>query len=335
MDGLEHGATDSGIAPRADFSTCAHPLGPCPTVLDAVLQADRSLYPDPSYLALRTRLAGFHDVRPDRVVVGAGASELVQRLVRAAPGDVLGWSPTFVEYHRAALQEGRRYLSAATESDWLSLVPSGGTAFLCQPNNPDGRVHAASFLEEASSRCRERGCLLVLDLAYREFLQEAPPVPAGAQLLWAPNKVVGLVGVRAGYLVASDRDVAHRLSRIGASWILSTEGVAFLEACRLPEASDWIRSRSVELESLATRMRGILQEAGWSRIPGSTHFSAHRPPGSGAGPVREAADWVRGLRDLGVRTRDLSNTGLPGWIRFSARPTPELDLLRDALLARR
>ena len=210
MDSFEHGATDSGPEPDADFSGCAHPLGPCPSVLEAVLGADRTRYPDPSYAELRERLGVFHGVGAERIVPGAGASELILRVVRSVSGAVLSWSPSFVEYHRAAHVCGRLFLSASDRESWLSLVPEGGAAFLCQPNNPDGTVHGADFLESARSACAKRGCRLVLDLAYADFCLP-PAFPGGAELLFAPNKTFGLVGVRSAYLVASDTAWGARL----------------------------------------------------------------------------------------------------------------------------
>jgi histidinol-phosphate aminotransferase len=323
MEGLEHGATDSGPEPLADFSTCAHPLGPCPHVLSAVLGADRTRYPDPSYVALRGNLAAFHGVDPARVVPGAGASELIQRVVRSRPGDVLAWEPTFVEYRRAALQEGRAYRSTGRAEEWLDLVPERGSAFLCQPNNPDGFLHDDAFLAEAARRCERRGCALVLDLAYAEFRDPAGSLPEGAHLLHAPNKVAGLVGIRAGYLVAPDRSEASGLVDLEASWIVSVEGVAFLRACRETPAIRWVEERSAELERLSDRMRRILSEAGWESARGAAHFGAFQPPG----PPPEGEEWGTFLRTRGIRARDLRNVGMPGRLRFSARPSRELDLL--------
>ncbi|MHB8817154.1 MAG: pyridoxal phosphate-dependent aminotransferase, partial [Steroidobacteraceae bacterium] len=97
-----HGSTDSQPEPRYDFSSNANALGPCPPVLAAVRAADVSRYPDPLYTRLRGRLAQWHGIKPDRIVVGAGASELIVRLVRHFDRTVLQLAPTFSEYGRGA-----------------------------------------------------------------------------------------------------------------------------------------------------------------------------------------------------------------------------------------
>src|SRR5258706_3577874 len=82
MGPLAHGGPDDGPPISADFSTNAHPCGPNPFVLAAVRAARIETYPDPAYRRLRETLALFHGVAPERVVVGASASELVWRITR-------------------------------------------------------------------------------------------------------------------------------------------------------------------------------------------------------------------------------------------------------------
>src|SRR6202041_2740428 len=93
-----HGGTDSLPEPRFDFSSNANPLGPCPSVLAAVRNADVTRYPDPEYPHLRAALADFHRTAPERIVVGAGASELNRRLISRINGTVQQLGPTFSEY---------------------------------------------------------------------------------------------------------------------------------------------------------------------------------------------------------------------------------------------
>jgi len=71
MADFDHGATDSGPDPIADFSSCSHPFGPCPVVLETVRNVDPTHYPDPAFHGLRKHLGEFHAVDPDRIVPGA------------------------------------------------------------------------------------------------------------------------------------------------------------------------------------------------------------------------------------------------------------------------
>lgn len=332
MTDFDHGATDSGPDPFADFSTCAHPFGPCPSVLEAVRDADRVRYPDPSYLDLRGALGAFHCADTDRIVTGTGASELVLRMVRCVAGDVLAWNPTFVEYRRAAHACRRGFHSASDTSIWLSSVPRDGIAFLCQPNNPDGKVHGTSFLDEAVRTCRARNTRLVLDLAYADFCHDLPVPPPGCDLLYAPNKKFGLTGIRAGYAVCADTTFAATLREQAASWAVGSDGVAFLGASVEPGSEAWFQANLPAVREAAAKLRVALSARGWSLSDSAAHFFAARPPFDGIASDPELSFlWTRRLRERGIRVRDLTNTGLPGWLRFSARPEPELDLLVSAL----
>src|ERR1700678_2756393 len=114
-----HGGTDSLPDPRYDFSTNANPLGPCPAVLARVRNADVTRYPDPLYTRLREVLAAFHQISPERIVVGAGASELILRLIRCIDGPVQQLAPTFSEYGLGARLAGRRLMSARSPAAFL------------------------------------------------------------------------------------------------------------------------------------------------------------------------------------------------------------------------
>ena len=70
----DHGGPDALGVPRWDFSTNANACGPCPMALAALQQADARHYPDPAYTHLRERLAAFHGVARQRMVLAASAS---------------------------------------------------------------------------------------------------------------------------------------------------------------------------------------------------------------------------------------------------------------------
>ena len=196
-----HGGTDAGPDPLWDFSTNANALGPCPTVLHAVQAADLTRYPDPLYTALREALAAHHATDPARIAVGAGASELILRLVRALPGPVLVPAPGFAEYARCARIEGRAVIEAHSPDEFLHRQHEAGLGFVCWPNNPTGEVWPAAFLRRAAAAGR-----VVVDLAYAPLCPDGViDAPAAAlrllraqQGLWTYRGARGLCGGAAG-----------------------------------------------------------------------------------------------------------------------------------------
>lgn len=323
-----HGATDSGPEPDLDFSSNAHPLGPCPAVLDGLRRHDPTRYPDPSFLSLRRQIAAVHDVDPDRIVVGSGAAELIHRIVRAFGGTVASQRPGFGEYAHAAACAGVRHADFPSSEFPTTWVPdrAPSTVFLCLPNNPDGSCPTSADLARIAATCAGTGAHLVLDLAYLPFLEAPPTLPATAIQLHAPNKAMGLVGVRAGYAVMPDTAAGVRLSALAPSWVLGTEAVAFLEACVSHEARSWLRETTPRARELRCALASMLRDRGLEVVESpATHLIA-RPQESPGIP-----DFAKALRRSGVRVRDTTSMGLPGWIRLGARPTDETEALSTVL----
>lgn len=301
-----HGGPDGQAEPLYDFSTNANAFGPNPVLLARIRQADLSRYPDPLYTRLRERLAAHHQVAPEGVAVGAGASELIFRLVLHFKGPVLLLPPTFGEYARAALVHGVPLLLARDGEEFLELLPKAALAFLALPNNPTGEVYPWAF--EAALRAERHGVLLVFDLAYYPLLESPFPLPKGLHL-HAPNKAHGLTGVRAGYLLAPFDLTPFQQKAF--SWPLSPYGVAFLEGTLAQEAQAWLERTKPLLHAQRRRLAEGLRGLGLEVWESPANFLLVR--------VGESSRVAQALRARGIRVRDAASFGLRGWLRLSAQ----------------
>ena len=313
-----HGGTDSARPPRFDFSTNANALGPAPALLDLLRAVDPTGYPDPSYIDVRDGLAAWHDRDAGEVVVGAGACELIHRAVRTAGGPVVVWEPTFGEYRYATEVAGASLRSAHDAATFERMLAGAALAFLCVPNSPDGRIDDVQRMATAASAA---GCRLVLDLAYYPLSQRRPPLPPDAWQLWAPNKVHGLTGVRAAYLLAPAADAA-RLAR-APSWVVSAHGAAFLAALPGVAAQQWVASTRETLWRWRDRLAARLEAAGVPVTAGPANFVL--------ASVGDATTTTVRLRRAGIRVRDATSFGLPDALRLSAQPPDAQDALLAAL----
>jgi histidinol-phosphate aminotransferase len=317
-----HGGTDSSPEPRYDFSSNANALGPCPWVLAAVRSADVTRYPDPLYRELRERLAAYHRTPPDRIVVGAGASELILRVIRRIDGAVQQLAPTFSEYARGARLERRRLISARTPAAFTRAQRNyPGIGFVCWPNNPTGELWPLDFVRTASAAGP-----VVVDMAYqplcdREHRAAIEGATAGAYRLYSPNKAFGLTGVRGAYLITPRVD--RRLANLAPSWVVGRDAAAFLQAACEPRALEWLAQSLPELKRWRGRLAFSLKQLGLAvRESPATFLLAN---------VGDAVRIARHLRDRGVRVRDCSSFGLPQWIRLSAQPPSAQRALLAAL----
>jgi len=313
---IEHGGPDALGAPRWDFSTNANACGPAPHVLAALREADASRYPDPASTALRAALAEFHDVRPERIVVAASASEFIGRLTAAvrlqsAHASVFAPTPGYADYARAADTWGLRRAPMAGDA---SLV------WFTEPASPTGGTARCPTVRE--------GAVLVVDEAYAALRLEgeAPVRPPFAWRLVSPNKALGLTGVRGAYAIAPEGadTLLRSLDRLCPSWPLGVHGEVMLRAWTEAATQRWIvDSRSTLLAWKAAQL-ALGEALGWVQEPSVTPFYVARWPG------RDVADVLARLRERGIKLRDTTSLGLPGAVRVGVRPPDAQGALRDA-----
>lgn len=313
-----HGGPDGQGAVRWDFSVNSHPAGPCPLALAAVQQADPTQYPDPAYTALRLALAAFHGVAPQRVLLAASGSEAIARLSArvAQRGGRSAWWPghAYGDYAHHAQAWG------------LLAVPEPAQAALCwlaEPSSPLGQA------EPLAERVAQLGQTVVLDRAYEPLrLSGAPSLPPAlldrVWQLWTPNKALGLVGVRGAYAIAplgAEAEV-QALERLAPSWPLGAHAVAMLAAWVRPDTQQWLARSLPTLRAWKAEQMHWMTQTGWTCQPSDTPFFCAHPPR----PLDAAA-----LRARGLRLRDATSFGLPGWWRLRVMAPEAQAALRQAI----
>jgi histidinol-phosphate aminotransferase len=317
-----HGGTDSMPDPRYDFSSNANPLGPCASVLAAVRKADVTRYPDLTYTRLRATLATYHRTTPERIVVGAGASELILRLISCVDGAVQQLVPTFGEYARGARLAGRRLISARSPVAFIRAQSEHpGLGFVCWPNNPTGDLWSPEFVSAAAAAGP-----LVVDLAYAPLCDasHAAAIEAaavGAYRLYSPNKAFGLTGVRGAYLITPRID--RRISNAAPSWVIGRDAVALLESAAEPRARKWLAQGIPQVKRWRTRLARSLRQMGLPVRESPATFLLAK--------VGSATRVTAYLRSHDVRVRDCTSFGLRQWIRLSAQPPGAQKALLAAL----
>lgn len=309
-----HGGPDSMGAARFDFSTNSNSCGPCPTALAAVLQADPTQYPDGGYTELREKLATFHGVDVQRVVLAASASEFIFRItamVLKRGGRTIGL-PSFGygDYAHAAAAHG------------LKLVDAGVAelCWACEPSSPLGQAQV-----DKSCRFSASPSVRVLDRAYEPLRLSGDFEFAGdLHKLWqlySPNKALGLTGVRAAYAVApvhADADI-EAMNQLCPSWPIGAHGVAMLEAWTKPKSQAWLAGSLDALRQWKKSQVELCASMGWTVLPSLANFF-----------VCKADIDLAALRQHGIKLRDCTSFGLPGHVRISVQPPAAQDALHNA-----
>ncbi|MBI1735212.1 MAG: aminotransferase class I/II-fold pyridoxal phosphate-dependent enzyme [Candidatus Rokubacteria bacterium] len=311
-----------GVPALVRLSANESPLGPSPAVVAALQrEATRAhLYPDGGSTALREALARRLGVTPDQILVGNGADELIALIAWAAfdPGDeVVVPHPSFEPYTTGITLAGatvRPSPLAGYETDLDDIrrrvTPDTKAIVVCSPHNPATTIVRRRPLLELLDALGDDPPLVVLDEAYRDFVDD-PEYPDGVALLPRHprllvlrtfSKIAALAGLRVGYVIGS-AEAIERLNRVRAPYNVNRLGqVAALAAVEDSEHRE------------KTRVR-----AGRARVP-------VRGAAAAGGPVSGVACEFLAGRDAGCRggacTVDARGDSRAGWGRHRLPGTP-------------
>jgi threonine-phosphate decarboxylase len=279
-----------------DFSVNLNPLGPPPSVLEAVQAGlDRvEEYPDPDCRALRQALSRREGVPAEQILCGNGASELIYRLVYALrPKVALLTAPTFSEYENALDAVGcetHHYLLNQTNrfdltADFLAqLTPEVELVFLCTPNNPTGRLIDEGLLEQIACRCGEIGAILAVDECFLPLSQR--PDGMESKLAELPNLVLlraftksyAIPALRLGYVLSANTALLQRMEKAGPCWNVSLPAqLAGIACC---QESFWPEEGRKLIQLAQPELEGGLAALGLEVIPSHTGFVLFRDPGN-------------------------------------------------------
>ena len=328
-----------------DFSANVSPLGlpegVAAAITAALPTADR--YPDPLCRALRAKLAQAEGVPAEHILCGNGAADLIFRLVLALrPRRALLPAPTFAEYAAAlqtvnctitysVLEEATDF--AVTDAFVDAVGQDTDVVFLCQPNNPTGRITPPALVEKLLQRCAANGAVLAVDECFLDFAAGREALTAKAFLQEYPNlilfkaftKLYAMAGVRLGYALCSDTALLEKMRAAGQPWAVSALAQAAGTAA-LDEAAyaDAVRALVAQQRPVLT---SGLRALGLRVIEGSANFLLFCAP----------ADLGQKLRQRGAVVRSCGNyPGLDAtWYRTAVRTEAEnrqlLRLMKEVL----
>ena len=275
-----------------DFSANFNPLGNPFEYPENGLNFDEILkngleklmeYPDNRYLEFRDAAAKFVGlgVTPQNIIPGNGSTEIVRLVVESVveKGDkvLLPW-PTFGEYEMQCRVMGAEPVyPAQDEVDTLSdeMLDKAKILFICNPNNPTGKLRSREELKALAERCREHKTLLYIDEAFIELAdpsQSVADLPAENDYVFVMRSLTkdfAIPGIRMGFGIASP-DMAEILNTARLSWnlgaIANTIGIALLnieggiDSPYLKKARAMILEEGEKLKAKLDRIRGF--EAG-------------------------------------------------------------------------
>jgi histidinol-phosphate aminotransferase len=245
-------------------------------------------YPDSSYADLTAAAAAYLGVTTDRIVVGAGADEILDMVAKAwlSEGSMaLLPTPTYAMYGVLSAQRGARTIRIPRRGpddgfglDLGALLPrlaGASVVWLCDPNNPTGAREDPDrllVLLDVVSAVPDPP-LVVIDEAYAEFVEGSAVslLDRYPHLLVVRtlSKAFALAGARVGY-AAGSRTVTARLEAVRPPGSISTIS-ATLGAVALGRP-DVARANAARLSAERGWLTEELTAAGWPPVPSVTNF---------------------------------------------------------------
>lgn len=330
-----------------DFSANINPLGPSQGVVNAVVKNLGLIasYPDPECKELRKELAAYLGIPMSHLLVGNGTAELIYLLVRASGKNrALIPVPTFSEYGLSVLSQGGNITEIAMReekgfalpvSEILEKLPGADLLFLCNPNNPTGRLAGKKAMQVIIDEALLHGVLVVVDEAFMDFVPDKsrytvmPLVSERPNLavLYSMTKFFGIPGLRLG-AVAAPEELVMKMNALRHPWsvniLAQVAGVAGLREKGYMEQTN----RLVQ-EEKRFLYRELSALPGLRPLPGAANFLLVDVSCSGL-TSGELADM---LGKRGIMVRDCRGfAGLEGrYIRLAVRTRPENEALLRVL----
>src|SRR5436190_20016376 len=179
-------------------------------------------YPFNEYDGLIDRIASFHRVKTEQILLGCGSSEILRLAVAAflGPGkQLIQASPTFESMDHYARSAGAEVISvpltATFAHDLDAMLARTGTSstlvYVCNPNNPTASLTPRNDIESFIGKLPGNSYLLI-DEAYHHYAGQSAmyasfldrPVENERVIVSRTfSKIYGLAGLRLGYGVAS------------------------------------------------------------------------------------------------------------------------------------
>lgn len=316
-----------------DFSASINPLGVPKTVIEKIRDNIKYLchYPDPDIKYLAHELSRHLDIDPHNILCGNGSTELIYLIVRALkPEKVLIPIPTFSEYERACKTIGsklnvqglrlkREDNFDVSSDEFIQNMKGCKMAFLCNPNNPTGRLMKKEDVLKIADAARDLKCYLIVDEAFMDFVPEESVVREVQNnpyliVLRSMTKFYALAGIRIGYGVFH-QNIIDTIKRQKEPWTVNTiaqiAGIAALRDKDYKKQTFKIIQKEKKVFEDSFRLLNI------NYFPSSANFYLIRH--------EKAQEIIPSLKNKGIMVRDCSNfNGLDStYMRIAVRSKKE------------
>jgi histidinol-phosphate aminotransferase len=319
------------------LNTNENPFGPSPKVIEAIqaeLNDNLRLYPDPEGQALKATIATYHGIKADQVFLGNGSDEVLAHVFFALfqqdqpilyPDISYSFYPVYCGLYGIKARKVPLNDEFAIDPDDYNQ-PNGGVIFP-NPNAPTGRYLNLTEIAVVLKANPDR--VVVIDEAYIDFggetainLIDLYPNLLVTQTL---SKSRSLAGLRVGF-AAGNAELIEALNRVKDSFnSYPLDRLALAGAQAAYEDDDWFQDSRNGVIRERERVSECLHKLGFEVLPSRANFVFARHP-QWAG-----FDLANGLREQGVIVRHFNKPRINEFLRITIAKAPQNDALLEAL----
>ena len=231
-----------------DFCYLVNPYFPPRRMKDELRSSfDTLLTQYPSGMKVNSLLAAKNfNVRPENIIVGNGAAELIKSLMEHLEGKTGFVRPTFEEYPNRYDKDQSVYFVpqnpdfSYTADDLISYFSDKGISslVLVNPDNPSGNYLPYTDILRLIQWAKDSGIRLVIDESFADFAEETDNTLLQTALLndnphlyvvKSISKSYGVPGLRLGILASGDQELIRVLKKDVAIWNINSFGEYFLQ----------------------------------------------------------------------------------------------------------
>ena len=306
-----HGGQAWKLEGVEDYSHNLNPFGPPDCLKDIILSALEGVghYPDDSCNELKEVMAKQFSVDEENVILGAGSSELIRNFPNTfmEKGDrAIINCPSFAEYAQQCRIVGVETLTnELLEKDDFRIdreklsekISSGIKAlYICNPNNPTGRIESRKKIMEIVKECKDHNVLVFLDETLLELVDGNEDISCIKYVKNNENLVIAgsltksfaIPGIRIGFGFACESLISE-MEKVRMTWNIG-EVEQNVAKIMIRDHMDHVHNAAKIMSAESKVMHDALQDIGF--------------------PIGEVSDsffYFCSLRNLGIKATDLQD----------------------------
>ena len=256
-------------------------------LLKSITNNSIKFYPDRSYQEIKNAISKWHNIDPEMILPGNGASELFTWAARDASLNGISAlpSPCFGDYQRALRCWNAPYIHTPLPLTWSTrkpqsfpIKPKTNVLWITNPHNPTGQLWSRSSIENLLNKYK----LVICDEAFISLVPEGESQSVidltkkyqNLIVIRSLTKFLGIAGLRIGYAI-SNSDRLSRWEEIRDPWPVNTIAIDAtimimsnykMHKKRLKKIQQWVKEEGEWLNNRLSNFSTL------NPLPTSTNF---------------------------------------------------------------